>query len=376
MTKLNVVVDENIAGLEYFFADIAQLKPVNGRAIQKNQLLAADALLVRSVTAVNADLLQGSKVKYVGSATIGQDHIDANYLQQREIQWATAPGCNAHAVVDYVLTALLTKVVNFDISELSKKTIGIVGCGNVGRRLQQRFRQLGCQVLVSDPPLERQNKDQSINFAPLTRVLQQDIICLHAPLVSSGETPTLHLLSETELAYLKPDSVLLNAGRGPVIETSSLLKRFHEINFTALLDVFEFEPEISTMLLDTVSIATPHIAGYSWAGKLRGSQAIYDSFCDCFGLPKTKDYRQLLAPARVFDFATGGGVKELLLSSYDIAQDDRRLRDVFAAGEGAIGFDLMRKEYKVRPEFSEIQVLNCPCKKLAQQLRALNFAVV
>lgn len=333
---MKIVCDENIAHAREFFASLGELICLPGRHLSAADIADADALIVRSVTNVTRELLAGSKVKFVGSATIGFDHIDLDYLRQANIAFAGAPGCNARAVVEYVLTALIA----LRAERLSELTVAVVGAGNVGGRLLWALDQLGVNSLMVDPFVSREQLAARFVFnqlpqqVDLARALQAEVICLHTPLTKTGVAPTYHLIGEQQIAALGAGSLLLNAGRGAVIDNQALLTRLQQhSDLDVVLDVWEGEPAISQALLDKVKIGSPHIAGYSAEGKLKGTQMVYQALCEYFALPVAQPAIAPWQPA----------------VAYDIYADDRDLRGVFPL-EGAAGFDRLRKQYRHRPE--------------------------
>lgn len=347
---MKIVADENIAGLREFFADSGELVTLPGRTLSARDVQDADVLLVRSVTAVNRALLEHSAVRFVGSCTIGTDHFDLAYLQERRIHWAHAPGCNAPAVVDYVQACLLALDV-----DISTAVVGIVGCGNVGALLQQRLSNLGVHTLCCDPFLKN---SRDITYHSLREILPRcDVLCLHTPLTLDGPHPTRHLIGENELRQMKANALLLNAGRGAVVDNQALLEHLlQQPHFCAVLDVWENEPLPLGPLLERASIATPHIAGYSLAGKWRGTYMIYQSFCNYFSAPPRSG---LSLPAGALaepdDGSTGGidrRLKEKILAIYDPRQDSAQLKETLTLDDSAraLAFDALRKNYLPRKE--------------------------
>lgn len=324
--QLKIVADENIAYSAHFFAPSGELVLLPGRSISRVDVQDADILLVRSVTPVNRQLLEGTAVRFVGSCTIGTDHIDTQWLQSNNIRFAYAPGCNARAVVEYVLSALLLLQVNF----LAGSRIGIVGCGNVGGLLLRCLQKAGADVVGFDPLLV----GSDFPLVDFEKILECDVICLHTPLTKTGLHPTFHLFDETAINSLKSGTVLLNAGRGAVINNDALLRRLkNSHDLRVVLDVWENEPAISADLLQRVAIGTPHIAGYSAEGKLRGTEMVYEALCDFLGCNKTA------SPVRL----DGERVP------YSISVDDSALRKQYPV-DGALAFDRLRKHYIPRLE--------------------------
>ncbi|SDZ75805.1 4-phosphoerythronate dehydrogenase [Microbulbifer marinus] len=351
--ELTIVADENIPALEQYFGDLGTLVRVPGRTLSREQLTQADVLLVRSVTEVNRALLESTPVRFVGSCTIGTDHLDTDWLEQQGIPWSAAPGCNANSVVEYVFCALAALDVDW-----SGRSFGIVGCGNVGGLLQRRLHALGIRCAVYDPWLP-DNPDA----ADLQEVLQQDVICLHAPLVKDGPYPSLHMIGERQLNWIKDGAVLISAGRGAVVDNGALLQLLRrDKRFTTVLDVWENEPGIDTELLAQVDIGTPHIAGYSLDGKLTGTRMIRTALSEALSLPAIAVGNRERDPVicEVMLPAPGESafshLAQALLQIYDPRTDDRRLR---AAADGELpmakAFDQLRREYPERLEFSHYQ---------------------
>ena len=379
---MKIVADENIPCVQQAFASLGEVLLLPGRSMQAEQVRAADILLVRSVTRVDASLLQGSSVRFVGSATIGFDHVDRDYLQQQDIGFATAPGSNATSAAEYVVSALMV-LSGQQGFELAGKTVGIIGCGNVGSRVRDRLAALGMTCLVNDPPLQASAGHDE--FVALDEVLQADIVTLHVPLTTSAPHPTLHLLDASALDRLKPGAILINTSRGAVVDNralDALLARRDDLS--VVLDVWENEPSISASLLQQVDLATAHIAGYSYDGKLRGTEMIYRAACDYFAEPLQWRAADELQRAASIDLRAhdAGDVlavtRAAVVACYDVRQDDARLRETLSlpATERALAFDRLRKDYPLRREFSESTLLlHEPAGALGQLLSALGFDV-
>ncbi len=348
---MKIVADENLAFTEYFFADFGEIQPAAGRTLTHADVKDAEALLVRSVTQVNAELVQDTKLKFVGSATIGTDHLDIPALEQQQIAWSNAAGCNAQAVAEYVITALLhLKPELIDANE--GFTLGIVGLGNVGSRLAVMAKLLGWNVIGYDPFVQREHVQQ-VEFEELLK--KADAISTHVPLTKTGDHPTYHLINAEALAQMKPTAILINSARGPVVEESALIADIQQTQRPVVLDVFEHEPEISVELLDLVTLVTPHIAGYSLEGKARGTQMIYDAFCNTFHYPATKQFETQLPVCKPYFKARElkAVLKQYLSQIYDIARDDANLRACLKDGKvDQKAFDYLRKTYPLRREWA------------------------
>ncbi|MBP0050018.1 4-phosphoerythronate dehydrogenase PdxB [Marinobacterium sp. AK62] len=376
-SPLTIVADENIPALEPLFGAFGRLRTCAGRTLSPEQVRDADVLLVRSVTAVNQQLLAGSRVRFVGTATIGTDHVDQSWLAEQGIGFSSAPGCNADSVVDYVLAALFNLLAESG-DNLRQKTLGIVGVGNVGGRLQQRLEALGVSLLLCDPPRQHQEADTTA-FVSLNELLQQaDIICLHTPLTTTGRWPTRHLLHADNLKLIKPDAILLNAGRGPVVDNKALLALSKQRpDLKLVLDVWEHEPEVSVALAEHCRIATPHIAGYALDGKIRGTWMLYRALCQHLGRSPEIALDSVLpqAPVTSMTLSPGCSLLEPVRTVYDIYRDDRAFRQMLARGADGIpkGFDQLRRYYPERREFATLALNGQVTPDMAATLAATGF---
>ncbi len=365
-----IVADENIPDVERYFAAMGHVTRVNGRLLTRQQLAQADILLLRSVTRVDQSLLAGSPVRFVGSATIGTDHLDTAYLEKQGIAWANAPGCNADSVVEYVLSAFARVEGLLEKLLLDGGRVGIVGMGNVGSGLYRRLDALGIDCVAYDPLLPRQRYSVLSDF---DTVLDADVVCLHAPLTREGAHPSYHLLDQSRLLQLREEAVLLNAGRGAVIDNAALSHCMTvRPGLKVILDVWEHEPAINQQLMAQVLLATPHIAGYSLDGKRAGTAMIHQACCQALALPVAVPP---LAGEQTppIHLTVGGvaGLRQAILHCYDVAADDQRMRQALAAAEGdcrASAFDRLRKDYPVRREFFHYRIANV--ERLDRPLRA------
>lgn len=348
---MKIVADENLAFTEYFFSEFGQIEHKAGRTLSHADMIDAQALLVRSVTQVNDSLIQNTPIKFVGSATIGTDHLEIQALEKHGIAWSNAAGCNAQAVAEYVITALLhlkSELINANESF----SLGIIGLGNVGSRLAYMAKLLGWKVIGTDPFTQHENITQ-VDFEQLLE--QADAISIHVPLTQSGEYATYHLMDADALAKMKPQSILINSSRGAVVEESALIADIQNTQRQVVLDVFEHEPEISAQLLDLISLVTPHIAGYSLEGKARGTQMIYEAFCNTFNHEANKQFEtQLPVCEPLFKDQDLKDVLKLKLAEiYDIQRDDQNLRACLKHGKvDQKAFDHLRKTYPLRREWA------------------------
>lgn len=342
-----IVADRDIPLVKEAFGGLGEVRLVEGRGLVAGDVRGAEVLLVRSVTPVNAGLLEGSAVRFVGSATIGTDHLDLDYLRGRGIACAHAPGSNAQAVAEYVLSAMLAL-------RSEPGPVGIVGYGNTGRRLARLLDALEVPYLVNDPPLRAAGFPVP-HWASLADIRRMSTVSLHVPLAKSGPHPTYHLVNDGFLRGLPSDCLLINTSRGAVVDNRALLKHLDNTRMQTVLDVWEGEPAIDFQLLERVSLGTPHIAGYSLEGKLNGTQQIYTALCEFLdakpGWQPRREPPQRTLTSKLRGFAA---IRNLVSQVYDIRHDDAQLRRLrqSPSAERAAGFDRLRRTYPLRREFS------------------------
>jgi erythronate-4-phosphate dehydrogenase len=352
---MKIIADENIPYADEAFAEFGEVRTFVGRDLTAADLNDAEILLVRSVTKVNVQLLAASSIRFVGTATIGLDHIDLNYLQQQGIGFISAPGSNATSAAEYVVSALLIMAERQGF-QLSDKSVGIIGCGNVGSRVLKKLTALGMTCFVYDPPLGK--------IDDLENVLAADIISFHVPLSKDGDYPTYQLVNEHFLASLRNDVILINTSRGDVVDENALLKRLTTCpNMEVILDVWEAEPNINQSLLQRAALATPHIAGYSFDGKVRATEMLYKAACKFFKKPPVWQ-PEMPSPSRLYV----SDIHTAVMASYDVRRDDAELR------RRTSEFDKLRKNYPVRREFSCIEIeLAAASSQLATCFKELGY---
>lgn len=359
---LRILADENIPLVRAAFADLGSVRLLPGRAITPADVHEAEVLLVRSVTQVDTALVEHSPLRFVGSATIGTDHIDTAALAAHGIAFAHAPGSNAASVVEYVLAALLRLSIQHG-EALRGKTVGIVGCGNIGGRLATQLPALGVHVLKHDPPLAARFPED--DFVSLGTLLDEaDMITLHVPLTHDDPHPTHHLFDEAVLQRMKPGAWLINTARGPVVSNDALTRVLADGHLgAAVLDVWEDEPTPRLDLLRLVDIATPHIAGYSYDGKVQGTVMLYEALTAHLGLPHTWTAEAAFAPAPTDrltltpptpTLSETAYLDALVQSCYDLTADDARMRRLLrlSTDEQAAFFSHLRKHYPRRRAFA------------------------
>ena len=356
---MKIVADENIPLLNSFFEGFGEIVTRPGRTMTAEDVKDADLLLVRSVTKVNEQLLAGSSVKFVATATSGTDHVDKEWLRNNNIGFSSAAGCNAEAVVDYVMAALdtLTEEQSFHLQD---KTVGIVGHGQVGSRLHKRLTALGVKCLNCDPFKDAPNN------TPIDELVESvDIISVHAPYTHDCEHPTFHLLNEERLRRFTQSArhaIVVNAGRGEVVDNQALKALLNEgLPLAAVLDVWEGEPALDPELLDLVAIGTPHIAGYTIDGKVRGTAMIYQAACEFLGRDEEVFFDEVNPEPLLKSLTIAGdnhseATAAIVRMVYDIRRDDLRLRRAVGRHPDNIAweFDLLRRYYPRRREFSTL----------------------
>lgn len=358
MSGLKIVADANMRGVEAVFSQYGAVELVEGRTLRRSQLEGADVLLVRSVTSVDSTLLQGTGVRFVGTATSGLEHVDQDYLQSHDVRFAHARGSNANAVVEYVLAGIAA-CDDYLERLLEGAVLGIVGQGHVGAALARCARQLGIALRCYDPWLEGVE-----DAAGLDAVLAADVLCLHPELTRQKPWPSYHLLDAARLGQLPADSLLINASRGAVVDNAALLERLQaNPGQRCVMDVWEHEPHLLPGLLERVDIGTPHIAGHSLDAKLEGTRMLGAALAAAFDLaPPERQVAgpavaQLEAPAHLRGARL---LRWLLQARYQIRADDRALRDAVAGAAGseaAAAFDTLRREYPQRRELRGSAVL-------------------
>ncbi|MDF3030944.1 MAG: erythronate-4-phosphate dehydrogenase [Moraxellaceae bacterium] len=371
---MQIVADENMPLVAELFA-AHEVRRLPGRAISAGDLQAADALLVRSVTRVDRSLLEGTPVRFVGTATIGTDHIDLPAMAGLGIHVASAPGCNARAVGEYVATALAILAAEQGWQP-GQRTLGVVGLGNTGRQVVALacalgFRVLGCDPFVCQPDIEQ------LPFAEL--VERADILSFHVPLVREGSHPTWRMADARVLSGLCPGAVLINACRGEVVDGAALLAALHSgRDLTAVLDVWEGEPRIQPDLLAAVALGSPHVAGYSQEGKWRGTEMVHRAFCEFFGQSATTTSGRLW-PAADLEVQLpvagdpGARLAAILRQACPIPRDLKALRDSMSAPDRGAAFDALRRDYPPRREFTAWRARLPGSDPLRQTLAALGF---
>jgi len=367
---MHLVADANLALLDETFGQHGKITRVEGREITKQHLADADVLLLRSVTLANASLLKNTPVKFVGTATIGTDHLDIEWLTANNIRWASAPGCNADAAAQYALS-MAWLACERQARRLRELTVGIVGLGNVGSRFQALLNALEIPSVACDPPLADAGR---VGLVDLKQALSQPVISLHVPLTTDGPYPTRGMLNTNALEALPKHAILVNTSRGNVVKGDSLLAAIQAGEISAALDVWPGEPRPDQVLLDHSLVATPHVAGYSVEGRQRGTLMLYQAFCEWLDIePVYRHDQGLTGRALVLD-PTIDAVSQALAASCHVARDDHQMRQHFSHPSLPVAgiFDRLRREYPLRHDFCAWSISRGTAKDLSL-LRAMGF---
>lgn len=354
---MKILADQNMPLVEQYFSDFGEVERFDGRKLKPDQLIDVEVLLTRSVTNVTSELLaKANKLSFVGTATIGIDHIDTDLLQDKNIAFTSAPGCNAVAVAEYVISSLFA-LSQENARPLTGQTIGIVGVGSIGSCLAKKLKALNVKLLLCDPLKHAQGLlNEHVELDEL--LAQSDVVTFHVPLVKKGPYKTLHMIDKVRLNALKPGTTIINASRGDVIDNSALLDLMEAgADLDLVLDVWENEPNILTDLLAHVRYASVHIAGHTLEGKARGTQMLYQKLCELKGVEASKSLTDFLPVPAITQVAiaesfTEQDIARLVHTIYDVRRDDGILLRHLESD----GFDSLRKNYPVRREFSTLTV--------------------
>ncbi len=354
---IKIVADNKIPFLKGAMEGVAKLVYLPGGEITREDLLDADALITRTRTRCDRSLLEGTRIRFIASATIGYDHIDTDYCREMGIQWTNAPGCNASSVRQYMVSTLLYLASEKGL-KLNALTLGVVGVGNVGSKVATAAEALGMKVLLNDPP--RARKEGAAGFVSLDDLqLQSDVISMHVPLNRGGEDNTLNMVNREFIERVKPGTVLVNSSRGNVVCEADLIEGIRSGKLSkVILDVFQGEPAINPELLQLLTLATPHIAGYSLDGKANGTGMAVRSISKHFGLG-LDEWKPIDIPVpeqnQIMGDTGSGSLYELLWeifrNTYDVTADDTLLREhpeTFESQRGNYPFRREPQAYSVR----------------------------
>ncbi len=369
---MKIVCDDKIPFLKGVFEPYAQVVYLPGAKTAAEDVRDADAIVTRTRTKCNESLLGGSSVRMIATATIGFDHIDTAWCESQGISWTNAPGCNSGSVRQYIASVLVSLSAELGF-ELKGKTLGVIGVGHVGSKVEALARTLGMNVLLNDPP--RAEAEGSEGFVSLDEVLRySDIVTLHVPLAPD----TYHLIDGEVLAKMNPEQILINSSRGEVVDGDALKAALTEKRLLgAVLDVWEHEPGIDPELLELVNIATPHVAGYSADGKAAGTTASVRAVAHALGIEELYDWSVSDIPGGG-EFSLGGAgksseeiIREAILHTYDV------LRDSSALCNDRSAFEQLRSNYPIRREFEAFSLkLNSVSPEVRRTLAGLGFNVI
>lgn len=378
---MKIVADENILFVREAFETLGDVIVLPGREISNEVLRDADLLLVRTVTKVNEKLLAGTSVRMVASATAGEDHIDRRLLHDAAIAYAYAPGSNAVSVAEYVIQSMLIVAGQRGMT-LEGRRLGVVGAGHVGSHVYTMARALGMECVLNDPPLQRETGDA--RYRPIEEIHACDVVSLHVSLNRDGEDKTVHLVNEEFLSKLQPRTLLVNTARGEVVNSKALPYWKQQSDLRFILDVWEHEPNVDPRVIALADFATPHVAGYGFDGKVRGTEMIYRAVCDAFGRAPDFDFDALKPPPDRSELLLDGNapsertLSDALTSVYRLNDDGARFREMLSLPENerAAYFDQLRRDYPIRREWSNTRVrVEPPNDQLASKMRGLGFSL-
>lgn len=356
---MKIIADKNIPYLKGVAEQYGEVTYLDGAAFTHEAIKEADTLIVRTVTRFDETNLKGTNVKLICSATIGYDHIDTGYCDTHSIAWRNAPGCNSGSVMQYIISSLIVISRKKGFS-LKDKTIGIVGVGNVGKKVAKACEILGLKVLLNDPP--RQKSENSISFVDLDTIINEaDIITFHTPLAKEGEYKAYHLADKAFFSSLKRKPIIINSARGGIIDTEAIKKAIRENKISgAIIDCWENEPQIDTEYMNLADIATPHIAGYSADGKANATRMSLESIADFYRMSK-EPVSQIMVPEpenAVIDLEiftnSDNKVYDTILETYNPMDDFSHLK----ASPGT--FKQLRNSYPLRREYFTYRLKNAP----------------
>ena len=337
---MKLMIDDAVWGFDQIFSEFGEVVTLPGRQISNESLQDCDALIVRSRTRVDEELLRNSKIQFVGSTVAGLDHIDQPYLEDNAITLSSAQGCNSNAVAEYVISAIANLSHDYNF-KLSGRTLGIIGIGNVGRRLDFKAKQLGIKTLLNDPP--RESAEGSEHFVSLEEALGADIVTFHTPLTFSGIYSTHNLLNSHNFNHIKKDAIIINAARGGIINELIWEKTPTKAN---IIDCWENEPNINPTLQKSAYWATPHIAGHSIDAKFMGSFMIYKDLCKYIKKPLNDNIEHLINPE--LRIIRENNLHETLNSIYSFQADDKAIQDIS-------NFEDYRRNYPERYEWRHFE---------------------
>ncbi len=370
MTK-TIIIDDAIPFAKEMFAPLGKVICLAGSAITAEKIIDADALIIRSRTNINKNLLKHSKVSFIGSTVVGLDHVDQQYLIDNNIQFYSAQGSNANSVAEYVITCIINHVQQHNIS-LTGKTLGIIGVGNIGKLLQTKAIALGLKILANDP-LKQVKKDDK-NFVDLNTALSADIISFHTPLQTSTKHPTNNLLNKKNFPLINKQALLINASRGGIINEIDWIEYANKHpNITNIIDCWQNEPNINQQLQAIAHIATPHIAGHALDAKIKGALMTYKNLCNFWQQPINNDWQTLLPKTPTISIKTTGPTQQII---YDLIKQCYQPQKDHQAMQLNNNFEHYRRNYPTRREWSKYSLKKSTDINLNQALTGLGFKLL
>ncbi len=377
-----LIIDDAVPYAHEMFSHLGQVITLPGKEINHHSVRHAHALIVRSRTQVNKTLLKHSSISFVGSTVVGLDHIDQTYLHNNRIQFYSAQGCNANSVAEFVITALFDLAEHYGF-DLTQKTLGIIGVGNVGKRVHQKARILGIKCLLNDPPralkehVHTFHNNQKEQFVSLNTCLKADILTVHTPLTLTGPHKTLNLLSDERLQQISPHQIIINTARGGIINEKAWQRT---PTYANVIDCWENEPKISPPLYQTAYLATPHIAGHSLDAKVAGSRMVYQALCDAWKITPQSTWQKILPPPpkpiTITKHSTmQAALNTLFKQTHDIHKDDQAIRsdDMKAVHQK---YEHYRRHFPIYREWHQHRVYTPKHPKLKQCLTQLGFQLI
>lgn len=384
-TPLRILYDRNLALGARLFPRLGRARAIDGRALTHADLAACDLLFVRSTCRLDAALLEGTPVRFVGSGVAGTDHIDFAVLRALGIPVATAPGCNAESVADFVVAALLA-IGARQGRDWAGATLGIVGVGHVGS-IVKRFAEeaLGMRTLCCDPPRKDDGDFRARDFVSLDELLPQaDVVTLHTPLNDDGPYRTRGLIAGPTARRFKPGAVLLNFARGPICDDALVAAMLTAgLLSDAAIDCWEGEPDYPAALAALAATATPHIAGHAFEGRANGTLAVYQAACDFLGvepgpMPRFPPAKPATLTLDCAGLPDAQALRQAVRVACDIEADTARFRAAYSddAALRRARFDALRRDYPHRRLFGATKLrLRNASPALAAKFRALGFPV-
>ena len=375
---MRIIADKDLYQVKDLFSGLGDLTLIPGREIRSHHLSGADALIVRSTTVVSEQLLKNTSLKFIGSATSGIDHINLDLLNDKNIDFASARGCNANAVSEYCMAAF-SAIRREEWSSNPKPKVGIIGNGMVGNQLIQKFKSLNCEILVNDPPQRENSKEavDGLSYCSLEELTQCNIISVHVPLIYSGEHSTRNLIGKEFLLSLPEKAMFINTSRGEVIDEEILLEVMKEReDLIFIIDVWRHEPQCNRSLVKLANIATPHIAGYSEEAKKKASLKMMSSLINFFELPivSSKAYNSEISKLLILNSAES--YVDAIAKVFPIREISARFKQSLLAGDDINekeSFDKLRRRLSTRKEFCNYLVPESFSEESIRFLTAAGF---